>query len=458
MSAKLLLNLCRDRADTFAVTVQRGRRFNPMSGSLAMVFVDVGFALAIVACCKYMADRFQTPLSQWLVFMSAAGLSFLVLIGIPLRILLLEQREEAEEHGRGLREQLVKQEFDAQLVRALDMVDDEDAALAITTRALAQGGSDIGGHVLFADSSDAHLQTVAVVNEPGRQGHCDVATPRGCPAIRNAHTLNFPDSMQLDTCPHLFERSALGLTALCVPVSIVGRATGVVHVTRAGAPFAAAEQQRIESVARQAGQRVGMLRATAQSHLQANTDSLTGLLNRRSIESEVRQLVKQHVPYAVAILDLDHFKMLNDTYGHETGDRALRLFARTLRETVRATDIVSRHGGEEFVVVFPHAVTAEAVAVLDRVRLELAASLGDGRAPTFTMSGGVAESSEGVDHEAVLAVADERLLAAKRAGRDRVFSESAAEGAATACDASQPTAGRGSGVTLDHEMVEIGAA
>jgi diguanylate cyclase (GGDEF)-like protein len=181
------------------------------------------------------------------------------------------------------------------------------------------------------------------------------------------------------------------------------------------------ERDRIETVARQAGQRVGMLRATAQTQLQASTDPLTGLLNRRSMENEVRHFSKQQVPYTAAILDLDHFKMLNDTYGHETGDRALRLFSRTLRNTVRATDVVSRHGGEEFVVVFPHASPRDAAAVLERVRLELIVALGDGRTPAFTMSAGVADSSEAPDHEAVLAIADERLLAAKRAGRNRVL-------------------------------------
>lgn len=385
-----------------------------------MVLTDLMFVVGLAAAAKYVAERFDGAGVQWLVFLGVIAASVLLFVAIPLRVLLLAQRAEAAKQGEGLRDQYDKQQFDAQLVRAFDMADSEQSALGIATRALEQSGTDLAAQVLFADSSDAHLQTVAVVNQSGAHGCCEVATPRGCPAVRNGHSLHFGDAAQLDACPYLFERATAGMTALCVPVSIVGRATGVVHATRIDKPFSDAERDRIESVARQAGQRVGMLRATAQTQLQASTDPLTGLLNRRSMENEVRQLVKQEVPYTTAILDLDHFKMLNDTYGHETGDRALRVFSRTLRNTVRATDIVSRHGGEEFVVVFPHASPDAAVAVIERVRMELVAALSDGRTPMFTMSAGVADSAEAADSAAVLALADERLLVAKRAGRDRV--------------------------------------
>lgn len=397
------------------------RRFDPMSGSWPMVLTDLVFVVGLAAGAKYVAERFDGAGLQWLVFLGTIAATVLLLVAIPLRVLLLAQRAEAAKQSEGLQDQYDKQQFDAQLVRAFDMADSEQSALGIATRALEQSGSDLAGQVLFADSSDAHLQTVAMVHQTGAHGCCEVATPRGCPAVRNGHSLHFDDAAQLDSCPYLFERATAGMTAVCVPVSIVGRATGVVHATRIGAPFSTMERDRIETVARQAGQRVGMLRATAQTQLQASTDPLTGLLNRRSMENEVRQFSKQQVPYSAAILDLDHFKMLNDTYGHETGDRALRLFSRTLRNTVRATDVVSRHGGEEFVVVFPHASPKDAAAVLERVRLELIVALGDGRTPAFTMSAGVADSSEAADHEAVLAIADERLLAAKRAGRNRVL-------------------------------------
>ena len=201
-------------------------------------------------------------------------------------------------------------------------------------------GDDLQASILLADNSDAHLQTVVTTSNCATEGTCEVATPHGCPAVRNGHTLIFTSSDELDTCPHLIERGVPTLAALCVPVSVVGRATGVVHVVRDGRPFDAVERSRVETVAHQSGQRVGMLRATAQTQLQASTDPLTGLYNRRSMENSVRQLVQDRIPFAVSICDLDHFKNLNDTYGHDTGDRALRVFARTLRNAVRAGDLV----------------------------------------------------------------------------------------------------------------------
>ena len=127
------------------------------------------------------------------------------------------------------------------------------------------------------------------------------------------------------------------------------------------------------------------------------------------------------MPYAIAYGDLDHFKVLNDTFGHEAGDHALRLFARVMRDAVRPADIVGRYGGEEFVIVLPECETDTAVAVLERVRERLALGLTSGRVPAFTVSFGVATSADGANFAEILAAADHALLAAKAAGRDRIL-------------------------------------
>jgi diguanylate cyclase (GGDEF)-like protein len=119
--------------------------------------------------------------------------------------------------------------------------------------------------------------------------------------------------------------------------------------------------------------------------------------------------------------DLDRFKELNDRHGHETGDRALRRFARSIRYALRAHDLAARHGGEEFVMVLPGLDAAGAAAVVERVRFELGAGLADGDLPPFTASFGVADSSHAETFDDLLGHADGLLLAAKRAGRDRVF-------------------------------------
>jgi diguanylate cyclase (GGDEF)-like protein len=396
-------------------------RFNPMSGSWPMVFFDLFMVVGLAAAARAVSMSVSSPWLSWLIFIGATALLVFVFVAVPLRVLLMTQRGQSRDTTKALRMQNERQEFDASLGRALEMADAEPIALSMAARALGMCGDDIHASVLLADNSDAHLQTVVTTQNCSEEHSCEVATPHGCPAIRYGHTMIFATSDQLDCCPHLIERGVPSLAAVCVPVSVVGRATGVVHVVRDGQPFDAVERSRVEAVARQSGQRVGMLRATAQTQLQASTDPLTGLYNRRSMENSVRQLSQNNVPYSVAILDLDHFKVLNDTYGHDTGDRALRLFARTLRNTVRAGDLVSRHGGEEFVIVLPNVDSDTAMTVVDRVRLELLGAVSDGRTPSFTVSAGISDTTESDDYQQLLGLADERLLAAKRGGRNMVL-------------------------------------
>ena len=163
-----------------------------------------------------------------------------------------------------------------------------------------------------------------------------------------------------------------------------------------------------------------MLRAFEKSETQARSDPLTGLWNRRSLENQVRDLQREGTPYAVAYGDLDHFKILNDTHGHEAGDQALRLFSRVVRDAIRPNDIAARYGGEEFVVVLPDCNLKTATAVLERVRERLALALTTGRVPSFTVSFGLASSLDADTFDEVVAVADHALLAAKSAGRNRV--------------------------------------
>lgn len=107
----------------------------------------------------------------------------------------------------------------------------------------------------------------------------------------------------------------------------------------------------------------------AETELQAATDSLTGLLNRRSLENRARMLRDARTSCAVVMADLDYFKELNDTHGHETADRALRVFSETLRGALRAEDLVERHSGEEFAVVLPACTAEDARTAIEQARL-----------------------------------------------------------------------------------------
>ena len=169
-----------------------------------------------------------------------------------------------------------------------------------------------------------------------RSTHRTGASPRDA-----RETQVFPDSEDLDACPMLRGRERGRCSGVCVPVSIMGRTVGVVHATGpVGEPLDDDAVAALQTLANQAGNRVGMLRVMAETQLQASTDGLTGLVNRRSLENRMRQLRAEGTDFAVVMADLDHFKMLNDTHGHEAGDRALRIFSETLRHELRSR----RHG------------------------------------------------------------------------------------------------------------------
>jgi diguanylate cyclase (GGDEF)-like protein len=324
---------------------------------------------------------------------------------------LRHQEEERAESAR-------RNEFDARIGRALDMAKVEEGAFDVIGQALAEVVADDSAELLLADSSRAHFARI-IATDPGVEG-CGVTTPDDCPAAQRSATLLFPTSAALDACPHL---RALGdaASAVCVPVTVGSQAIGVVHV---GAPASRPPSTQvigdIELIARKAGDRVGMIRAFRDSESQARTDPLTGLLNRRSLENRVRDLTASGASYVVAYGDLDQFKDLNDAHGHETGDRSLRLFARVLRDSIRPADIPARFGGEEFLIVLPDCSVDDAVAVMERVREQLALALAGGAVPGFTVSFGVAPGSPNSSFDEVVSEADTALYQAKRAGRNRV--------------------------------------
>jgi diguanylate cyclase (GGDEF)-like protein len=163
-----------------------------------------------------------------------------------------------------------------------------------------------------------------------------------------------------------------------------------------------------------------MLRVMAETQLQASTDGLTGLVNRRSLENRMRQLRAEGIDFAFVMADLDHFKALNDMHGHEAGDRALRIFSETVRHELRADDMACRYGGEEFALVLPAADLYEAVEAIERIRESLAEMTGRGDTPTFTASFGIAQASNADGADDLVQRADRALFVAKEAGRDRI--------------------------------------
>lgn len=159
----------------------------------------------------------------------------------------------------------------------------------------------------------------------------------------------------------------------------------------------------------------------------ATTDPLTGLLNRaalRRIAKEAIAAARGGTPSTLAVLDLDHFKAINDNWGHSVGDDALLMVADLLREHVRAGDAIGRIGGEEFVVLFRGLAASAAAPVCDRLRILLAERPVPGAGIRVTMSAGLAEICPGLGLDAVYAAADRALYRAKARGRNRIMVES----------------------------------
>ena len=157
----------------------------------------------------------------------------------------------------------------------------------------------------------------------------------------------------------------------------------------------------------------------------ATTDELTGLLNRRGFFTAARELgareARKRAQVSVMVFDLDHFKTVNDRFGHGIGDETLRLFAATIGSNMRASDIVGRLGGEEFVAILPSTVT-EAAMVANRVReaFQATAVTVAGEEVNGTVSIGVASGEPGAEVSTMLAAADAALYRAKEGGRNRV--------------------------------------
>jgi diguanylate cyclase (GGDEF)-like protein len=211
--------------------------------------------------------------------------------------------------------------------------------------------------------------------------------------------------------------------ALAAPVG----AEGVIAVARGEAPFAPDERELFAYLAAQAALSARDIARHDELSRQALTDGLTGLANHRRfherLHDDAARAARRGAPLSLVLVDLDDFKAVNDTHGHQAGDAVLREVAARLALAVPAGTEPARYGGEELAVALPGLALPEAEAVAERARAAIRAqpvALPDGGALTVTASLGVAPLGADGDPDALVATADAALYSAKAAGKDRV--------------------------------------
>lgn len=190
--------------------------------------------------------------------------------------------------------------------------------------------------------------------------------------------------------------------------------------------------RQLEKVARISDRYQIMMRDLNEALREASThDALTGLGNRRllveRLKKEAERFIRYQRPFSIAMLDVDHFKSINDRYGHEIGDGALVELARVLDAEIRDSDLCGRWGGEEFLILLPETGATEATMVMERVRaaIERLTIRVQDESVGMTVSIGIAQHSPSNSYSDTISRADHALLEAKRGGRNRLSTAAA---------------------------------
>ena len=305
------------------------------------------------------------------------------------------------------------------LVDALALTTDEASLAQTAARSLQQGFHLPAATVLFTDPSVAILEPVGTAGRA--TPHPVVNGPTSCPAIRSGRFFEVTSADDPVVCPYMPFRSHYS----CVPLVAGGDTVGAL--------FLEPDKQSIldVTVLRAAADRVALSLATRRvletAQRQATTDGLTGLHNRHFLTEQLRLMhslaVRHGQPYSVVAIDVDGLKNVNDTFGHEQGDLALRGLANTMRKTLRASDVGVRTGGDEFLVLMAQSGLEESRVAAERVREAVELQGRTDPKIAISVSAGVAAWRPGRSAEQVLEAADAMLYAAKRAGKDRVLAE-----------------------------------
>ena len=346
---------------------------------------------------------------------AGAGLIALRVWRRSARRAALEQRQLVEDR----RQRAMQEEF----ARALQGARSEREAQRMLKRQLERALEDSNATVLNRNNSDNRLEAVTAVPTSSPLAiTVPEAEPEDCLAVRFGQPAErAAGSAPLLTCELC---GALEGSTTCVPSLVGGEVIGSVLI-ETPAPLDDAGRGRLADAVSHAAPVLASMRNLKLAETRAATDALTGLANRRAAEETLKLMVanasRSMSPCAVAMFDLDHFKKVNDIYGHEKGDHLLAAVGDIATSTIRASDFVARFGGEEFLVVLTNTNLDGAIQACEKLREAIAALRIPGVGQSPSASFGVATfPDDGTDPEELVRGADRALYAAKSSGRNCV--------------------------------------
>ncbi|WP_413675185.1 diguanylate cyclase [Massilia cellulosiltytica] len=383
-------------------------------------------------------DRLNTTLDYNSAIGICAGVASMFILGSGLFVVTrsLHAGSEAADHARRLADAQADQARQSQarserltvtarMLQAMDSLTRTDELHTVLPAFLPKVLPGSSGTVYLYRNSRDYLQRAAAW---GGGHHAELVSPNQCWGLRfgHAHAAQTGDDMH---CPHLDDvPPAPDRTDLCVPMISQGEVLGLLSVSVPQGPDTAVELAAATTLSEQLAIGISNINLREVLRRQSTVDELTGLYNRRYFDETLRRELfraeRMRASLAVVMIDLDHFKRMNDTYGHEAGDVVLRTVGRCLREGVRRSDIACRYGGEELVLVLPECDAAAARTCAETLRKAISAldlHHGDTTLPQVTASFGIALwPAHGENAQALVQSADRALYAAKHGGRNRV--------------------------------------
>jgi diguanylate cyclase (GGDEF)-like protein len=384
---------------------------------------DYGVRLAAV---RSIEEGQAALVAVWLTL----GLSA-VFVSIGAGLMFRARRRERQRRASRAAERTAQEAFvssQARFGEALQVTTSQSEAHRLLIRHVETAIPNSVGMAFNRNNSANRLEpTVAIDQSDPLWERLRDAEPRSCLAVRLSRRYERgPDAQEIVDCEICggLPRAA----SSCQPLLVGGEVIGSVLVSMDDTPTDA-DRRRIDESVVQAAPVLANLRNLALAERRAATDSLTGLPNKRALDDSIKQMAAQAgrtaSPLSIIFLDLDHFKRINDTHGHDRGDEVLAAVGALLRHELRASDVPGRMGGEEFLILLPATDGRGAMTIAEKLRLAIHDLEIRGLEHAITASLGVATlPDDAADTDTLIRTADRALYAAKQLGRDRVQSPS----------------------------------